>query len=474
MLGKVVAMEQKELEATRQKLVIEDAENQRNLKEIEDKILHLLKTAEGNILDDEVLINTLADSKKTGDIIQEKVKIAEATQAKIAKVRAGYVPVAFQSAQLFFCIADLGSVDPMYQYSLDWYIDLYELAINSAEKTKVLDDRLKYLNETFTEILYKNVCRSLFEKDKLLFSFLLTTKIMLGHKELDSVELRFFLQGSTKMDLDEPNPQPGWLTDKCWGDLLELFTIPAFTGLKASMANNWSKWEPIVETTDPMTLISTIFGPVDDPKSEYNAFQRLCILRSLRTDSVVPAVMQFIAGRMGSKFIEPPPFNMQECFDDSRCYTPLIFVLTPGAAPMTELLALAEELGYGSKLQAISLGQGQGPIAEAAITDAAEKGSWVCLQNCHLCISWMPTLERICEEFSEDIEYQFQVVVDFRAIIFFSCVVLQNGVKMTCEPPRARLTSPVCIDPGSLRLQRRWSSKNVVWSLFFLAAERKA
>ena len=224
---------------------------------------------------------------------------------------------------------------------------------------------------------------SLFEKDKLLFSFLLTTKIMLGHKELDSIELRFFLQGSTKMDLDEPNPVPGWLTDKSWGDLLELFSLPAFKGLKALMSSNWAQWEPVVDTTDPLVLINKILGPLDDPKCEYNAFQRLCILRSLRTDSIVPAVMSFIADRMGSRYIEPPPFNMQECFDDSRCYTPLIFVLTPGAAPMTELLALAESLGYGNKLQAISLGQGQGPIAEAAITDAAEKGAWVCLQNCH-------------------------------------------------------------------------------------------
>ena len=50
MLGKVVAIEQKELELTRQQLIIEDAENQKQLKECEDKILHLLKNAEGNIL----------------------------------------------------------------------------------------------------------------------------------------------------------------------------------------------------------------------------------------------------------------------------------------------------------------------------------------------------------------------------------------------------------------------------------------
>jgi dynein heavy chain len=194
MLGRVVAMEQRELELQRQQLIVEDAENQRQLKEIEDKILFLLKNAEGNILDDEVLIDTLADSKKTSNIIQEKVKVADLTQARIAKVRLGYIPVAYQASQLFFCIADLASVDPMYQYSLDWYISLYENAIEVAEKAKNLEDRLKSLNDCFTYLIYKNVCRSLFEKDKLLFSFLLTAKIMLGQQTLDPAELRFFLQ----------------------------------------------------------------------------------------------------------------------------------------------------------------------------------------------------------------------------------------------------------------------------------------
>ena len=59
MLGLAVACEEAELEAQREQLVMEDAENKRQLKEIEDKILYLLKTAEGNILDDENLIDTL-------------------------------------------------------------------------------------------------------------------------------------------------------------------------------------------------------------------------------------------------------------------------------------------------------------------------------------------------------------------------------------------------------------------------------
>jgi len=431
MLGRVVAMEQKELELQRQQLIVEDADNQRQLKEIEDKILFLLKNAEGNILDDEVLIDTLGDSKKTSNIIQEKVKVAELTQTRIAKVRQGYIPVAFQASQLFFCIADLASVDPMYQYSLDWYIGLYETSIEQADKAKHLDDRLKNLNDCFTYILYKNVCRSLFEKDKLLFSFLLTTKIMLGHKSLDSAELRFFLQGSTSMDLAEPNPFKDWLSDKSWNNILAMCELPAFHDFKMNFKANQRKWESVIDSNAPTDVVNQILG------DKVESFRKLCVLRCLRPDVVVPGVQQFISKEMGTKFIEPPPFNMKECFGDSKCFTPLIFVLTPGAAPMTELLKLAEEMGFGNKLQAISLGQGQGPIAENAILEAGDKGTWVCLQNCHLCISWMPTLEKICEEFTDDtVHPNFRLWLTSEPSPHFPAFVLQNGVKMTMEPAK--------------------------------------
>lgn len=473
MLGRVVAMEQQELEIQRQQLIVEDAENQRQLKDIENKILHLLKNAKGNILDDEVLIDTLGDSKKTSNIIQDKVKIAEQTQARIAKVRAGYVPVAFQSSQLFFCIADLAGVDPMYQYSLDWYITLFELAITLATKSNNLDDRLQHLNDCFTFLLYKNVCRSLFEKDKLLFSFLLTSKLMLGKKLMNPLELRFFLQGNTSMEMAEPNPYP-WLPDRAWNDILKMCEIPAMTKFKQLIKGQSKQWQGVVNATSPNEVIE---GLLHDG---YDSFQKLCVTRCIRPDAVVPAVQTFIAKEIGNKFIEPPPFNMKECYNDSKCYTPLIFVLTPGAAPMTELLKLAEELGFNNKLVAISLGQGQGPIAEKAIADAADKGSWVCLQNCHLSISWMPTLEKICEEFSDDtLHPNFRLWLTSEPSPFFPPFVLQNGVKMTNEPPKGMranlLGSFLQIDPSWYEsCNKKDEFKKMLFGLcFFHAAVRE-
>jgi dynein heavy chain len=187
LLGNVVLRERPELEEEKVQLILQSAENKKKLKEIEDQILQVL-SADGNILENETAIQILSSSKILSDELSDKQRIAEETEKKIDETRESYRPIANHSSVLYFCIADLANIDPMYQYSLTWFIDLFTSAINASIKSSILKRRLKNLESYFTYSLYTNVCRSLFEKDKLLFSFLLCTTILKNHRELDDAQ----------------------------------------------------------------------------------------------------------------------------------------------------------------------------------------------------------------------------------------------------------------------------------------------
>ncbi len=62
------------------------------------------------------------------------------TEAQIDEAREGYRPVATRAALLFFVLNDLGSVDPMYQFSLDAYIVQFKMSMkDSVDASKAGD-----------------------------------------------------------------------------------------------------------------------------------------------------------------------------------------------------------------------------------------------------------------------------------------------------------------------------------------------
>jgi dynein heavy chain, axonemal len=130
-----------------------------------------------------------------------------------------------------------------------------------------------------------------------------------------------------------------------------------------------------------------------------STFEKLILLKAFRPEKLLFAFQNYVIVEIGKFFVESPSVTMEVVYFDTDVKTPLIFVLSQGADPTSQLIKFAKEKGFGEKLNVISLGQGQGPKAEALIKASKRNGEWVMLQNCHLAKSWMPALENIVINF---------------------------------------------------------------------------
>ena len=63
---------------------------------------------------------------------------------------------------------------------------------------------------------------------------------------------------------------------------------------------------------------------------------------------------------MGEKYVTPPVLSFEAIFEQSTPFSPIIFILSPGSDPASDLMKLAERSGFGgNRLKFLAMGQGQ-------------------------------------------------------------------------------------------------------------------
>jgi dynein heavy chain len=434
LLGLVVKEERPDLEKQKVGLIKGLAADKKTLQDLENKILKMLSESEGNILDDEVLINTLSDSKITSGVIQGRVAEAETTNEQINVTRLTYTPAATRGSIIYFTVADLAKIGDMYQFSLEYFSALFLICIQKSEKSSELEQRLANIMKYASYTIYSNVSRGLFGEHKITFSFMLTTAIFRKAGDISDAEWVLLLVGAGIVDESKLPACPEGIEMPQWVLLCTISErIEEISSLAPSVANNTQAWRDLYNGESPGT-IGTLPEPIGD---EITPFQRLLLVKAFRPEKIVECIGEYIAGTMGREYIEQPPLDLYNVFPDTLPSTPLVFVLSAGADPMSTIVRFATEKGWLERMHAISLGQGQGPIAEKLIVQACKKGDWVILQNCHLAKSWMPKLEKIVESFPADtaIHDDFRLWLTSMPAKYFPVPVLQASSKMTFEPP---------------------------------------
>jgi dynein heavy chain len=448
LLGDVVKLEREDIEKQKVHLLLSMAEDQKKLADLEAAILHDLSSATGNILDNEQLISTLGTSKVTSNIIKSRVKESEETNISINEAREVYRRAATRGSIVYFIISDMANIDPMYQYSLDYYQSLFTKCIIESEKHDDVETRLENLINYATYTIYCNICRGLFERHKLLFSSLICFAILKHRNDIMADEWGLFMRGAGVVDRTEQakNPSPDQISEQQWDLLYAVQTrvienedqddmCMPFQGLIDSLTGNWEAWTTWRNADNPFKTKL----PDEKLEASLNSFKRLILLKCLKEDKLMGAVQTFVAEQIGKEFSVAPMATMADIAKDLTNSVPCIFILSKGADPTGTLLRFAKEQGYADTLQLVSLGQGQGDYAKSLVKDGCLNGNWVLLQNCMLAKSWMGDLESLVFELKENEEKNhpnFRLFLTSSPAAYFPVSVLQSGVKMTNEPPK--------------------------------------
>lgn len=464
MLNYLVEKEDPTLNTLRKNCIDTKNASEKKKKEIETEILFQLdeskknSTEDNTILDNEKLIDQLKQSNQTSIAMAQTLVKQRETENKITQKRNFLSPVAIHVAQLFFTVCDLSSIEPVYQYSLKFYRDIFGLAIDNTPKpvekkgekvNKELEEkeeleRLERLKLNFNSILYDKICMSLFEKDKLVFSFLMNCKLKMipltpEEKSNFNKEIRFLVTGGSGKEFEKPNPtadkEDKWISTVQWNSLCELSQeLEIFKGVDDSFVKDLDKWKTtLMDSSNPYE--EKFPAPFDN----LTDFYKLIILRILRQDKTVDALKKYISENIGDKYVVSPAFDIGKAYDESKNKTPILFIISPGADPLVLMDKLCKREGktLEDNVRTLSLGQGQEKAAIDAIDKAQirDQEKWILLQNCHLAKSFMTMLEKKVDEIVET-GSSFRLFLTVLPSNVIPITIIQDSIKIVNEPPR--------------------------------------
>jgi len=176
--------EREEIDKKRSDLIKLQGESKEKLRLSEDQLLDALNKAEGEILENQSLIQTLESLKKEAARIAIEVAKTDETLEEIELVSNEYQPLSQMTTRIFFTLESMGQVHYLYQYSLQQFMACVFHVLNKDEVLKQIpktdhQKRLKVITTQLFNYLNQTVGQGLLQQHQMLFTMRLA-QIRLG------------------------------------------------------------------------------------------------------------------------------------------------------------------------------------------------------------------------------------------------------------------------------------------------------
>lgn len=143
------------------------------LKDLEASLLSQLALSQGNILENDALLQSLSQSKKETAAIEQRLAEAKTLKDSIRAKKTAFSDFCGFASKLFFFIEDLSGLgNPMYHFNLDFFLQCYTTAFVGAESSDPV-----LLQKFLCREVYAQASYSLFRADRVAFALAMSQSL---------------------------------------------------------------------------------------------------------------------------------------------------------------------------------------------------------------------------------------------------------------------------------------------------------
>uniref|UniRef100_A0A9J7YQK8 Cytoplasmic dynein 2 heavy chain 1 n=1 Tax=Cyprinus carpio carpio TaxID=630221 RepID=A0A9J7YQK8_CYPCA len=431
LLALTIQQEKPELESEKTKLLQQEEEKKIQLAQLEESLLETLATAQGNILENKELIESLNQTKASSALIQQSLTESHRLQTSLDQERDAYLPLAETASKMYFVITDLSKINNMYRFSLASFLRLFHRALQTEQESESTDVRISTLESRLKNMVYEYICRSLFKADQLMFALHFVKGMnpeLFQENEWDVFTGLIVGDMVRKTDSQKSLREqfPSWIDqERLIAVALLKNTFPVlYQSLCLNDSDLWLTFShsSCCEQEIPPTIAKKI-----------SLFQQVLVVQALRPDRLQSAMAAFASQALGMRELSPPPLNLKRLYGETLESEPILLIISAGADPSQELLELASQIVGRENYHELAMGQGQADVALQTLRECVRSGEWLCLKNLHLVTAWLPLLEKELNSMKPKAGFRVWLTAEVHAK--FTPILLQSSLKVTYEAP---------------------------------------
>lgn len=381
-LNEVLKFERPDVDERRTNLVKLQGEFTIHLRQLEKRLLQALNESRGNILDDDVVIETLETLKKEAADISRKMTETEGVMTDVENITRQYNIIARSCSAIFAVLEQLHHLNHFYQFSLQYFVEIFNSVLGGNKRLAAETNSTARVNIILRDLFvtaYQRTSLGLLQKDRITFAVLLAQA---SPYEMDKGLIDIILNnGMEGADIS---------TDAQRKDeaMAMAHRMPVFKSLiKDVPAPAWEKFlsEELAENFVPVVWSSDT-APLDQQ------LRSVLLVKLFRLDRFVPAAEKFVTAVFGRGLLDDSG-DLGVVLEQVSATTPIALSSSPGFDASYKVDHLVGSTG--AQCTNIAMGSSEGlASADKAISNAAATGSWVLVKNVHLAPSWLQSLEK--------------------------------------------------------------------------------